>query len=857
LEIRTMNHDSPHALARPLPFRNMTGEPIPAFAVMAVLGVSFEHGIAFLKCGKPDATFRRHYAINGMQEVAAGRRGTCYRSGDVRALYDEGTPAPGESWGLRPGSWKLNKGFPGAAILGIVDGDLHLVRVDCDPITNLLAKTTATVPIAASTTAYRLYAGTPGSEIDAGFTAVPNALNHSGLPIGSGEWVHLTWIDDAWQIQPLRQPALCAVPPCGLGIPARVGTTPGSQECCLFQIQSGTLTPVLDGTGAQARGTVYNIREQEITPRTPPDEAYVLVHADTSGRWVCESPLAGTTTTLAPGATTTTTSTTPHPMCVGTCKWNWSIGDNAWSVAESNCLTGSVNPTPETTTTTTGEPLDCLCPTTTTTTPAGTTTSTTSTTTTTTPSPCECQYPTHCGTVEGECTYTFCASDPAQPQVACTTTTEGVTTTTCAPDSYPPAGSPCDCNYRCTPDGWVFIDYGDCPSGAPCTQPSAACPDTSGGGGVGGGSSCIPGVFGGGGSGSGSGGGGGCNSGSCESACYWWNPVTLKWELVCGCGSMICDPCTEAYYGFCTSEPPSRAGSGWQDTERVPCKKPCTGERFTTTPDPCGTGCKYQGDGADGWSLLDSDCGVECTCSVPVRDSLNDCETVVVPCARTTTTIPPTTTTTTTTIAPTTTTTTTTTTTAAPWYCNCFEETEFETGVCVQGIENVSDSNCGGPYASQALCEAEAPCTTSTTTTTAEPVSYYCCGDPLGCIALTDTEFAGGGCSPYHSGPHNTSEDCTAVCVTTTTTTTTCDPTYNCNACDCVMPCPFEVGAVWGAPAYACGGPCVCDPSPTDLALVGTSCAGFEGTGRTVNACNPCEGSTEPCVYNTTTTVAP
>jgi hypothetical protein len=39
------------------------------------------------------------------------------------------------------------------------------------------------------------------------------------------------------------------------------------------------------------------------------------------------------------------------------------------------------------------------------------------------------------------------------------------------------------------------------------------------------------------------------------------------------------------------------------------------------------------------------------------------------------------------------------------------------------------------------------------------------------------------------------------------------------------------------------------------LAMVGTPCEGFEV--HVVNTCNQCADSTDPCVYNTTTTAAP
>jgi hypothetical protein len=837
-----MNHDSPHALARPLPFRNMTGEVIPAFAVMTVLGVSFEHGVAFLNCGKPDGAFRRHHAINGMQDVPAGRRGSCFRTGDVRALYDEGTPVSGEGWGPRPGSWKLNKGFPGGAMQGIVDSERHLARIAWEPIARALVKTTATVAINSSTTAYRIFAGPSGSESDSGFTTVPAARNRSGVPIGVGQWAHLLWINSGWELQPLRQPALCAAPPCGQGIPGRVGDVPGQRECCLFSIQDAALTPVLDAAGQQARAVVYNVREEAIPPLAPPHESYVLVHADSSGRWVCEVPELPVA--ASPSVSTTTTSAPMSALaeCAGTCKWNWSIGQQAWQLADDGCGPTTTTSTTSTTTTT-SEP--CLCPVATSTTaePATSTstveptTTTTSTTTTTPTPPCHCVYPAYCGSDEGECTYTMCASGYSEPHVECTTTTSTTTTscdcnttTTAAPDpectncqwfSHPLLGwyqtfNGCQGNCFCQAPG----------SGSECSLESTPCisfPDIP-----------LP----------------PCD-GKCQYICV---PGDGWWLVDAGCPGSSSD-------GLCLCTPPSVpceiCGAPLETNCQVPaapttpapcdgCYSTTTSTTTSTTPDPCGGGCLWQGSTSGAWSIQENECAESCECLPPSYEAHDDCETARTHCygQPTTTTGEPTTTTTTTT-----TTSTTTTTTAAPFWCvDNNDSLDCEDVSCLQSAE-MPEFVCGGPFETD---ECEGACDAPATTTTTEaPDQWYCCGliNAASCI-----QAAGCGVLEYRSGPHVTEADCSAACATTTT----CDPNVDCPSLisQCSIAC---VGGFYTEPLNLCGGiesQCACDLTEEELALIGTPCSG-SGAGFIVPCCNTCDDSLYPCGQRTTTTLAP
>jgi hypothetical protein len=199
-----MNAESHWALKRPIPFANASGETIPAFAVMAITGLVYENGIAFLACSKPGTTFYREYAVNNMFDVPAGRRGTCFRSGDLRVLYDTGTPAAGEGWGPKPGQWSLAQGFAGFTIGGVVHADKRIAKAFFQPITHVLATTTAAVGAGAATQNYQVYAGTFGSETSAGYSVVPSARNRTGQSLASGEWVWLAWTNNGWELRCLQ-----------------------------------------------------------------------------------------------------------------------------------------------------------------------------------------------------------------------------------------------------------------------------------------------------------------------------------------------------------------------------------------------------------------------------------------------------------------------------------------------------------------------------------------------------------------------------------------------------------------------------------------------------------------------------
>lgn len=140
------------------PFKNTSGQVIPASAAMHHNGDVERGGNFVMQMEQPSSTFRRIVYINGPVDVPIGGYGSCTRYATY-ALCDSGnTPAQDEEWGPKPSSWKLWKGYPGCIILGgeTGDGDDQRAKVCVEPINQLLAKAQGTPPTARSST-------TPGS----------------------------------------------------------------------------------------------------------------------------------------------------------------------------------------------------------------------------------------------------------------------------------------------------------------------------------------------------------------------------------------------------------------------------------------------------------------------------------------------------------------------------------------------------------------------------------------------------------------------------------------------------------------------------------------------------------------------
>jgi hypothetical protein len=94
-----------------VPFRNDSGEEVPAYAVMKVVDQVAIGGVDHLTINKPDYTFQRRYLINTGTAVANTETGLGnWLDESALVLYDESEGDPnGEEWGAWPGQWTLKK----------------------------------------------------------------------------------------------------------------------------------------------------------------------------------------------------------------------------------------------------------------------------------------------------------------------------------------------------------------------------------------------------------------------------------------------------------------------------------------------------------------------------------------------------------------------------------------------------------------------------------------------------------------------------------------------------------------------------------------------------------------------------
>jgi hypothetical protein len=185
-----------------VPFRNDSGEAVPANGLMRVTGMATIGDRAVHTTSKPDATYRLRYLVNGSVEIAIGARGWGYWLWHADyVLYDTGaTPAYGETWGPEPSSWTIKKDAPGFLIQGGNTGSGATSRTIAiqDVPQHVFGKADAAIANAASGTV-RIYGGTQGSETDTGLT-IASCYNY-GPDIADEANVWVGWLGGKSYVQ--------------------------------------------------------------------------------------------------------------------------------------------------------------------------------------------------------------------------------------------------------------------------------------------------------------------------------------------------------------------------------------------------------------------------------------------------------------------------------------------------------------------------------------------------------------------------------------------------------------------------------------------------------------------------------
>lgn len=108
---------------RTITFRNDASETAPAYGVLAITGCELaDNKMAILHAEKPTTPAAKIYAINADRDVPRSTTGSpqygqCFLFGDVRVLFDTGSPALGEIYGPKSGQWTATKTSPDASLV--------------------------------------------------------------------------------------------------------------------------------------------------------------------------------------------------------------------------------------------------------------------------------------------------------------------------------------------------------------------------------------------------------------------------------------------------------------------------------------------------------------------------------------------------------------------------------------------------------------------------------------------------------------------------------------------------------------------------------------------------------------------
>lgn len=173
-----------------LPFKNVSSESIPPFAIVRAEGYELVGIRPILTVGKPD-TYGSQYThyINGPTEVAAGKCGGCSNEFPCVARIETGTPVVGELWGARDDKWGMNAETDGFEVLGLTSN--NLVIVQRSPMLAFTGFFTTAVAKGATGTVEVYFNGSTTGQTVTGVVAVQNTF--STLDAVNVSWVNKNW----------------------------------------------------------------------------------------------------------------------------------------------------------------------------------------------------------------------------------------------------------------------------------------------------------------------------------------------------------------------------------------------------------------------------------------------------------------------------------------------------------------------------------------------------------------------------------------------------------------------------------------------------------------------------------------
>lgn len=175
---------------------------VPAFGLVFIngkqdYGDGVGDGYIDIKIKRPDAYGCQDNCLivdqYGIDATGANSQGYAQIYPPFRAAYDssDGTPAAGEYWGPRSGSYLLRKNTGGFIVLGPYDTTNHFCLVLPSPMKSFRGQPTADVGAGASGTV-TIYTGAYGSEASTGVT-MANVKNNSSCTVKGSQLCRCVW----------------------------------------------------------------------------------------------------------------------------------------------------------------------------------------------------------------------------------------------------------------------------------------------------------------------------------------------------------------------------------------------------------------------------------------------------------------------------------------------------------------------------------------------------------------------------------------------------------------------------------------------------------------------------------------
>ena len=191
-------------------FRNDGASTIPAYGLCRVTGATTVLTQPVLTVDRPSVSaFARHYLVNGPESVAPNGYGAAQFGPVFKIVYDTGTAAYGDSYGAVPGSHVMTKGYPSDCfVIANWDATNRIMEAYWDSIKTFIGKTTTSGGAGSTlsgtaTSSYKIYAGTLGSESDAGWTSNMPPVRFRAA-VSSDKWFRATWVNNGWEGETLE-----------------------------------------------------------------------------------------------------------------------------------------------------------------------------------------------------------------------------------------------------------------------------------------------------------------------------------------------------------------------------------------------------------------------------------------------------------------------------------------------------------------------------------------------------------------------------------------------------------------------------------------------------------------------------